>query len=127
MRVDENLSPRELGELLEALALYHHDAERALAAAITLRDSERRLALLVAELKDAGVLRSAGRPALDSDALEISAREIFGDSHTQRAANRFAEVPEDQWRRTLEKARKWGDASRAVVLRMLNGNSRISR
>lgn len=95
-----------------------------------IRNAERKLAELMEELKAAGKVRGAGRPRKpvaeqqDSEEIpvveqQVSARDVFGDSTTQRDALLFASVNDDEWEEALADARKNGDMSRRALARAL--------
>lgn len=125
---------RELRSMAEVAMTYvrRHDESQAviLRAQEIMREAERKLAYIMADLKAAGKVRGAGRPkklASESQVSDqepasesqISAREIFGDDKAQRDANLFATINDDEWQEAIAAARESGDLSRAALVRML--------
>ena len=130
--VEEITAMRSEAEAVYAWVRRRDESEAvALKAQEFMRNAERKLAELMEDLRAAGKVRGPGRPKKelvndrqDSDAnpvndRQVSARDVFGDSESQRDANLFASVNEDEWREAVEAARKSGDLSRKALVKLL--------
>lgn len=123
---------RNMAEVAMAYVRRHDEAHTAiLKAQEFMRDTERKLAYILEDMKAAGKVRRAGRPRKpvndlqDSgeqpvNDLQVSARDIFGDPMVQRDALLFATVNDDEWEELKAAVlAEQGDLDRAHLRRVL--------